>query len=604
MSEILNRLQRLATQGALRPVDYQFARMLQRYGASERATLAAALTSAELAQGHVCLRIAQADYEGEIAELIERTRLDQLDYEAGVVGDGTELTPLVLESGRLYLYRYWQYEQQVATKVLQRCSDTEADQGLLARALDDLFSSETGTEPDWQRVAAALAAQRRFAVISGGPGTGKTTTVTKLLALVAEQYRLRGQCPVIRLAAPTGKAAARLSESITGALSQLSLPEAVRALIPDQASTLHRLLGVIPNSHSFRHNSDNPLHLDLLVVDEASMIDLPMMARLLDALPPDAQLILLGDRDQLASVEAGSVLGDICRWPDEPGYSDGMADRLSALCRIGAEQLQAAYDTPLADSVALLRKSYRFHDQSGIGHLARAVNSGNLQRFNRVCAEGYQDIECLELTPQVYQQLIDQVVEGYTEYLGLIVQGAAPQAILACFNRLQLLCALREGPYGVSGLNEMIRKTLAQRGWLKAEGVWYSGRPVMITRNDAALELYNGDVGVALPDAEGRLQVWFEQGGRMRPVLPSRLPEHETVFAMTVHKSQGSEFERVYLLLPAEVSPVITRELLYTGITRAKTSLWLSGGKRVLSYALAQATERRGGLAEKLWQRR
>jgi exodeoxyribonuclease V alpha subunit len=600
MSELLTLLKNAVGQGVLRAVDYQFARMLQRHGASERATLAAALTSAELAQGHVCLRIAQPEYEGDIAQAVQQLSLHALEPEAGIVGDGSELTPLVLESGRLYLYRYWQYEQQVATQILQRCSDLALDRDTLAQALDRLFAA--GSEPDWQRLAAALAAQRRFAVISGGPGTGKTTTVTKLLALVVEQFKQRGQRPVIRLAAPTGKAAARLSESIAGALAALALPESVEALIPDQASTLHRLLGVIPNSHSFRHNRDNPLHLDLLVVDEASMIDLPMMARLLDALPPDAQLILLGDRDQLASVEAGSVLGDICRWPGEVGYSEAMSAQLSMLCGIRVHELQQRYSTPLADSVALLRKSYRFHDQSGIGHLARAVNSGDRKRFVQVCEQGYDDIDCRYLTAEVYQQMISQVVEGYANYLELIAAGASPQAVLSSFNQFQLLCALREGLYGVSGLNERIRHELAQRGWLKSEGAWYSGRPVMITRNDASLELYNGDVGIALPDEEGRLRVWFEQGGRMRAILPSLLPEHETVFAMTVHKSQGSEFAQVYLLLPAESNAVVTRELLYTGITRAKTSLVLAGSQRVFDYAMAQATERRGGLAEKLWQ--
>ena len=603
MSELLSVLRSRVDAGELRPLDYQFGRFLQQKGASDLAVLAGTLVSAELAQGNVCLVLSRLpELSPELKQLTVQLGLSTLGLHAQIIGDGSETTPLVLNGERLYLHRYWSYEVMIAASLHTRAARSDVDLETLRSGLNKLFGRQTG-EPDWQKVAAAIAAQRRFSVISGGPGTGKTTTVTKLLALICEQSLQLGREPVIKLAAPTGKAAARLSESIAGAVSKLPLSVEQRASIPADASTLHRLLGVIPNSHSFRHNAENPLHLDLLVVDEASMIDLPMMARLLDALPDSARLILIGDRDQLASVEAGSVLGDICRWPGEVGYSAEQGEILSSLCDISAADISQNYPSPLADSVALLRKSYRFHDQSGIGHLARAVNTGDVARFTQVLkSANFGDIELNPLTSEGYAALIARAVEGYSHYLRCVDDNATPEHILAQFNRLQLLCALREGPYGVAGLNETIRSALAKRRLVSSEGQWFSGRPVIITRNDSVMELYNGDIGITLPDEDGNLRVWFEQSGRMRAVLPSRLPEHETVFAMTVHKSQGSEFEQVLLLLPPDDSPVLTRELLYTGITRAKQSLALYGTDRIFRQATLRPTERNGGLADRLWQ--
>ncbi len=606
MSELLLNLKMLSERGEVRALDYQFGRFLHDCGASEVAVLAGTLVSAELAEGHVCLMLERLsevvrEKSRELKWLVRQYPLSSLTPEAGIVGDGSDLTPLVLDNGKLYLYRYWQYEVAVADQLRTSSCEHRVDLDALKAGLDQLFPV-TSDEPDWQKVAAAIAAQRRFSVISGGPGTGKTTTVTKLLALIAGEGVRAGKAPVIKLAAPTGKAAARLSESISGALATLQLPPELSALIPNEASTLHRLLGVIPNSHHFRHNHKNPLHLDLLVVDEASMIDLPMMTRLLDALPRSARLILIGDRDQLASVEAGSVLGDICRWPGEAGYSAEQSARLAELCQLDIGLLQRDYPSPLADSVALLRKSYRFHDQSGIGHLARASNNGDVTGFGEVLRQGYGDIELQPLTSPSYDTLIQRAAGCYSTYLKLLSEGATPEQVLESFAEAQLLCALREGPYGVGGLNDAIRDLLARQGWVRGEGHWYSGRPIIITRNDAMLELYNGDIGIAMPDTEGNLKVWFEQSGRLRSVLPSRLPEHETVFAMTVHKSQGSEFSQVLMLLPPEETPVVTRELLYTGITRAKKTLALYATERVLNQAIQRPTERNGGLAERLWE--
>nr|MDT0253249.1 exodeoxyribonuclease V subunit alpha [Endozoicomonas sp.] len=381
----------------------------------------------------------------------------------------------------------------------------------------------------------------------------------------------------------------------------------VRKRMPTQAGTLHRLLGVLPGKTGFIHNKNNRLHLDILVVDEASMIDLPMMSHLLDALPNHARLILLGDRDQLSSVEAGSVLGDICAAASS-GYSESQISLLEALTGQSlkaAETLsdrEASIDNRVSDSLCLLRKSYRFDALSGIGSLAKAINSGQDTALRTLFTSGFQDIELYPVTRDSgFQPLIQQCVEGYRNYLTLIREQSDKQSILNAFNQFQLLCALREGPYGVSGLNQEIQKALQQKGLLDVSGQWYEGRPILITRNDHGLGLYNGDIGITIKDSEGRLKVAFElPDQQIREILPSRLPEHETVFAMTIHKSQGSEFAHVVMVLPDKHSPVITRELVYTGITRAKSRLTVFSEMDILVKAANSPTRRASGLYQRL----
>ncbi|MGB6187642.1 MAG: exodeoxyribonuclease V subunit alpha [Aeromonas molluscorum] len=449
-----------------------------------------------------------------------------------------------------------------------------------------------------QKLAAATAAARPFAVISGGPGTGKTTTVAKLLAILVETGLQGGKAPAIRLVAPTGKAAARLTESIGAALQALDLPPEVVEAIPTEAGTLHRLLGVIPGRSQFRHHAGNPLHLDLLVVDEASMVDLPMMARLLDALPSHARLILLGDKDQLASVEAGAVLGDICSFTSQ-GISPAQADWLSR--QTGYRLQGTPAGAPVRDSLCLLSKSWRFDQHSGIGQLARACNGGDVAAVEAVWSAGFKDISLHPWAGEAYEALIAQGVAGYGSYLKAARAGEEPAAVFKAFNGFQILCALRDGPFGVLGLNERLELALSRAGLIARDGDWYAGRPVMVVRNDHGVGLYNGDMGLCLPDESGRLKVWFEQpDGTLRALLPSRLPPHETVYAMTIHKSQGSEFAHTVLVLPDSPSPLLTRELVYTGITRAKARLDLYGDRALLAQAVRKKTERYSGLAERL----
>ncbi|MFS7240149.1 exodeoxyribonuclease V subunit alpha [Serratia proteamaculans] len=601
--------------GVLRPLDLQFARVVA--GSDEpEMLLAAACLSAEAGAGHVCLMLEQLLpenlFDGRQPELAQAAWLaaGQLDVAgwqqrlaaSAAVGDGSTAMPIVLQQQRLYLQRMWQNEGEVAEFISSDSLPQAVEEAELRAILDQLFGEATD-EPDWQKIAAAVAATRRIAVISGGPGTGKTTTVAKLLAALvqlAEGRRLR-----IQLAAPTGKAAARLTESLGSAGKQLALTPEQRALFPSEASTLHRLLGAQPNSQRMRYHSGNRLHLDVLVVDEASMVDLPMMARLIAALPAQARVIFLGDRDQLASVEAGAVLGDICRFAEQ-GYSVARAEQLSRLtgCLLQGESAQA--EAAVRDSLCLLRKSYRFDANSGIGQLASAVNSGNGKLALAALDGRFSDVSGYPLAEtQDYQALLDACVTGYRDYLQQVVAGADAVAVLAAFARFQVLCALREGPFGIAGLNERIETGLQRAGLIQrkpgAAGRWYSGRPVMIGRNDSALGLFNGDIGIALRDETGELRVHFQlPDGSIKSVQPSRLPAHETAYAMTVHKSQGSEFDHTVLVLPNHFLPVLTRELVYTAITRARRQLSLYAIDAVLMRAIRTPTQRRSGLAERL----
>ncbi|WP_342221720.1 exodeoxyribonuclease V subunit alpha [Candidatus Fukatsuia endosymbiont of Tuberolachnus salignus] len=652
-------LERAVRERLLRPLDLQFARMIapddcplfdlfrnsqrlmeikaqdvtqeqhHRVGAARALLqLTAAYLSAETGAGHICLPITglqpQHLFDGRQSDLAQALwkaagepstqQWRETLQDSFSVSDGSQPTPLVLQHDRLYLQRMWQNEGDVARFIVNGNANNErVDEILLQNILEQLFGTN-GDEVDWQKVAAAATLTRRISIISGGPGTGKTTTVAKLLTALV---RLNGEQRVrIQLVAPTGKAAARLTESLGKAWQQLALNESEHKLFPNQAFTLHSLLGVQPNRHRLRYHSGNPLNLDVLVVDEASMVDLPMMAKLIAALPTHARVIFLGDRDQLASVEAGAVFGDICRFV-ESGYSVFRAEQLARVTGYPLEQLNNPHDmskrktlttglTEVSDGLCLLRKSYRFDKKSGIGQLAQAVNAGAYLEALSVLNGNYTDVERFVLANMIdYQQLLQVSVAGYQPYLKLVAQGADAAEILTAFNHYQLLCALRAGSFGVKGLNPLIEQVLQRNGLIQRtqglSGRWYAGRPVMIERNDSALGLSNGDVGIALYDAHGHLRVHFQlPNGTIKSVQPNRLPSHGTAYAMTIHKSQGSEFEHTALVLPDYFSPIITRELLYTGITRARQQLTLYTSDSVLSRAINTPTLRHSGLVDRL----
>ncbi|EKQ8747141.1 exodeoxyribonuclease V subunit alpha [Salmonella enterica] len=599
---IQERLLEAVEQKLLRPIDAQFA--LTVAGNDDPAvTLAAALLSHDAGEGHVCLPLSRLTLTEEAHPLLVAwisETATPIDWKkrllaSATVSCGDSPAPLILCGDRLYLNRMWCNERTVARFFNEVNQAIAVDEDQLSRILDALFPPTD--EVNWQKVAAAVALTRRISVISGGPGTGKTTTVAKLLAALIQMAD--GERCRIRLAAPTGKAAARLTESLGAALRQLPLTDAQKKRIPEDASTLHRLLGAQPGSQRLRHHAGNPLHLDVLVVDEASMIDLPMMSRLIDALPPHGRVIFLGDRDQLASVEAGAVLGDICAYVNA-GFTAERARQLSRLTGSAIPVGAGTQAASLRDSLCLLQKSYRFGSDSGIGKLAAAINCGDRSAIQAVFQQGFSDIEKRTLqSSDDYAGMLDEALAGYGRYLRLLHEKATPEAILQAFNEYQLLCALREGPFGVRGLNDRIEQAMVQQRKIQRHphSRWYEGRPVMIARNDSALELFNGDIGIALDRGQG-LRVWFVMpDGTIKSVQPSRLPEHDTTWAMTVHKSQGSEFDHAALILPSQRSPVVTRELVYTAVTRARRRLSLYADERILASAIVTRTERRSGLA-------
>ncbi|EAZ4767611.1 exodeoxyribonuclease V subunit alpha [Salmonella enterica] len=599
---IQERLLEAVGQKLLRPIDAQFA--LTVAGNDDPAvTLAAALLSHDAGEGHVCLPLSRLMLtEGAHPLLVAwiSETATPIDWKkrllaSAAVSCGDSPAPLILCGDRLYLNRMWCNERTVARFFNEVNQAIDVDEAQLSRILDALFP--TTDEVNWQKVAAAVALTRRISVISGGPGTGKTTTVAKLLAALIQMAD--GERCRIRLAAPTGKAAARLTESLGAALRQLPLTDAQKKRIPEDASTLHRLLGAQPGSQRLRHHAGNPLHLDVLVVDEASMIDLPMMSRLIDALPPHGRVIFLGDRDQLASVEAGAVLGDICAYVNA-GFTAERARQLSRLTGCAIPAGAGTQAASLRDSLCLLQKSYRFGSDSGIGKLAAAINCGDRSAIQAVFQQGFSDIEKRTLqSSDDYAGMLDEALAGYGRYLRLLHEKATPEAILQAFNEYQLLCALREGPFGVGGLNDRIEQAMVQQRKIHRHphSRWYEGRPVMIARNDSALGLFNGDIGIALDRGQG-LRVWFAMpDGAIKSVQPSRLPEHDTTWAMTVHKSQGSEFDHAALILPSQRSPVVTRELVYTAVTRARRRLSMYADERILAGAIVTRTERRSGLA-------
>ncbi|WP_025809930.1 exodeoxyribonuclease V subunit alpha [Pseudomonas chlororaphis] len=640
-ADLLLLLDRWVERGWLRALDKAFVGFLHELElqGDPLVLMAAALTSHQLGHGHVCLdlfeTLKEPDFalslppEGDLqstAAVLPSQVLATLDGAhwckalaasrlVALAADQSEQArqrPLVLSGKRLYLRRYWAYERRIDNALRQRLAVQEETPEDLAERLGGLFGAAKTTGPvDWQKLACALATRGAFSIITGGPGTGKTTTVVRLLALLQAPAVEAGKPLRIRLAAPTGKAAARLTESISLQVRSLSVDDSVREKIPSDVTTVHRLLGNRPGTRHFRHHAGNRLPLDVLVVDEASMIDLEMMANLLDALPVHARLVLLGDKDQLASVEAGAVLGDLCRDAEAGWYSPQTRSWLEA---VSGEQLadsglqeDNAGTHPLAQQVVMLRHSRRFGEGSGIGQLARWVNQQQAEEARRLlAARSHADLYGLSLKGEQDRALERLLLEGhgdgpqgYRHYLSLL-RGQRPPAgtaledprwtawardVLQAFDQFQLLCAVRKGPWGVEGLNQRITAALFKARLIESDQQWYEGRPVLMTRNDYGLGLMNGDIGIALklPEHEGTqdgrlvLRVAFPRNdgqGGVRFVLPSRLNDVETVYAMTVHKSQGSEFAHTALILPEALNPVLTKELIYTGITRAKD--WFS----------------------------
>jgi exodeoxyribonuclease V alpha subunit len=568
----------------LSSLDHHFADFVTRIEGKpcEGLWIAAALVSSVACHGHVCLDLSRAveygivPFQSGSGPLLmpPADRWREMLSGCNTVGRPGDYTPLVLDAaGRLYLHRSWDSERRVSEGILARSALLPGDAAAFAAGLDRYFPATAG-ERDLQREAALAALSRRFTVISGGPGTGKTTTVARILALLIELAD--GDPPCILLAAPTGKAAMRLKQSILHFVERSAFSEVVRSSIPREVSTIHRLLGVVPGRSDFRHDHDNPLPCDVLVVDEASMVDLPLMSRLLDALRTDTRVILLGDRDQLASVEAGAVLSDICAG-DRPAAATG--------------------DLP---AIVYLTRSYRFSDESGIGRLSRLINADDGDGALELLRSGLcSDVRWRPLpSAETFAESIAAAAcEGYAAFARATTPGAALDAL----ERFRVLAPHREGRYGVGNLNRLIDSALSR---VRSAGSSACAMtPVMITGNTYDLELYNGDTGVLVgATAEDGPAAFFpDQDSGVRRISALRLPQHETAFALTIHKVQGSEFDTVLLILPGQMSEVLCRELLYTAVTRARKRVEIWGDEEVFRRAVERRIERSTGLRDRLW---
>ncbi|BFU59719.1 MULTISPECIES: exodeoxyribonuclease V subunit alpha [Rodentibacter] len=636
---MLSLLQELNEQGIISHSDYYFAKLIadkQPIDLPENiknlAILLAALCSWYYAQGNTCVeldnqleqnlfglsyRSAEKNYLAEIQQKIDFLPVAQWqvalrDHIAFTQDPISQISPLVFQFSALYFYRIWHDEYRVANYI----KNTLKNNRTLAFSDEDIreklaaYFPQRTDEIDWQKVAVAIAIKSPFTVITGGPGTGKTTTVTRLLLVLQELYEHRLH---IKLVAPTGKAASRLEESIKYALGflqqSMELSDDLLQSIPKKAETLHSLLGVNAFNDNTRHNAHNPLTLDVLVVDETSMIDLPLMAKLINALKPETRLILLGDPAQLASVEAGAVLGELAQWRDLP-YSNETADYLRRTT--GYEVPNAQVSSLMRDCLCHLIFSRRFDKDSAVGRLAERIQQGRAEESLTLFNEYPQELQfnafnLVQNEADFVRQVVKSAVENYRIYLtelrALQKQGidfnalnergkTYAESIQACFNSTGFLTALRTSALGVENLNKEIALALRRENllWFRHEQDWYIGKPIMITENDHNVRLYNGDIGLCLEKGK----VWFGN----REVLTSRIPAHEPAFMMTIHKSQGSEFDHTLMVLPTEPNPVLSRELVFTGVTRAKKMLTIFAEEKIWKMAVRQTVKRQSRLGK------
>ena len=644
-------LHTLKEQKIISEVNYQFAKLIDRkqqgynYSSLQQnlAVFLAALVSFNVMQGHSAVRLSsnavknlfglreyrpeQEVWLAEILQKIEQSSpLEWQEILADHIAfsrDATQVAPMLFQGELIYFYRYWQAEHQIAC-YLQQAVETETenanveeDREILAR----LFGSAQTDEIDWQKVAVATALCNRFCVISGGPGTGKTRTVARLLAALQLKQEAENKGLLnIALVAPTGKAAARLKESIIANLDELDLPLAMKEKLEINALTIHRLLGMRPQCDQPIYHQKNPLHLDLLVVDEASMIDLFLMEKLMSALKPSTRLIMLGDKDQLASVEAGAIMAQLGYFITQ-GYSQVHTDYVAS---VTGYQLTAQSDgLAIRDSLCHLRKSFRFDENSGIGLLAKEVNAQQaVKSWQTIANDRREELEYVAYPAvtefaeksQWVQHCADLVVQkAVTLYRAYLEKARARECkpevvsveeIFNAFQKVRFLAALRVSELGVNRLNQRVAEALQNAKLVKFghSRESYVGKPILITENAPQYHIYSGDIGIILPDETGALRVYFDTkvNGDYLSLSISRVPAYEPAYVMTVHKSQGSEFEHTLFVMPLASSPVLTKELVYTAITRAKEKFTLFGDEKTWMPSIKAKVQRQSGLQEQL----
>ncbi len=567
------------------------------------------LLSKKMQEGHICV------HEQDVQANLKDTPFEEAELKTPlsslikfVATNQNQILPYVLFNQRLYLQRYFNYETQILNRIkgfvasekssqVERLDALKTQAGLLEKLQADYRLDALPDEEkiDWQMVAVVQSVLHNFSIVTGGPGTGKTTTVAKILAVL---LHLNPECR-IALCAPTGKAAMRMAESLKN--TNLPIDDSIKTVLKNLSpNTIHRLLRYVPESINFKHNKSNPLPYDVVVVDEASMLDVALFAKLLEAVGDNTRLILLGDKNQLASVEAGSLFGDLCRAQDSNlFFSAESVQDVNAFIPDKERQLKPIHigqsDHPLFAHVVELQKSHRFSSGSGIGKLSRAIiqnDEAALQEFIKTPYAG------IGLIDHKDHNGFETFIDGYADY----IKEADIAKALDKFNQLRVLCAVREGAQGLYSLNKAIETYLSKKNLINPNNDYYENRPIIITKNYPDLKLFNGDVGLVRKDNAGNMRAWFEDSNKnIRSVMPGYIAHAETVFAMTIHKSQGSEYPKVMVVLPeASGGQLLTRELLYTAVTRAKESLILHCNAALMCSTCAQGVSRTSGIVERL----
>ncbi len=606
-------------------IDFHLARFIQRRLAKNEDPLifnTVLLLSYVLREGSLCLDLDLFSNREVIFENgnfcsfpsldVWRKRIEKYSF----VGKPGNFQPLILDDApRLYFYRYWEYERKLTENILARVRRPmeTPDETVLKRGLQRYFASASTEGMDWQKVAAVMALFQSFCVISGGPGTGKTSTIIKILALLLEQPGKQDLRVV--LAAPTGKAAFRLEQVLQEQKGALPCPQEVKARIPEKALTIHRLLGVRPFSSELPYHAENPLALDVLILDEASLIDIPLMSKLFQAIPPHAKVIILGDKDQLVSVEAGALLRDLCQ-------KEGFGKDICYLYqRITGESLMQFVQPnplkPLHDHIVVLKKNYRFGEDTPIYKIGEAVKTGDGREMINILQSSSDSrlrfyplisiAKFLEQLEEIFDRYALSYLNAVSEFQKKPADSLLLEKIFLQFKRFQILCVLREGPWGVKRINQFLENKFLERSARKpfSDRGLYPGRPIIMTRNHYSLKLSNGDFGVLLPvNVEGTetLRVFFkEKGSVFKNFSLFQISDYETAYATTVHKAQGSEFEEVVIILSPQDSPVFSRELLYTALTRARRAVSLFATESVLKGFGEDKMNRRSGLTDRFW---
>lgn len=607
--------------GELEPSGVEFVRFLKRIepGLSKEICALCYLCACAIEDSHTCLKLNPGFLKEYASEKglykIFKKGFDfnsitlSLDQFPAVLGISSDIRPMALEKDNLYIQKYLFFEKSISQRLLElskspsrSITDTEL------RILDKLFPVSP-ISPNWQKLACLNALKKDLLVITGGPGTGKTRTIASIILLLSMSSAIKGSDLRIALSAPTGKAASRLTESIQVVFEAIipvlkkekalaGIVEAIyEGLLAQRAITVHRLLGSGKRQGVFRYNSQNPLDFDVIIVDEVSMLDLPMMYHLIDALGEGSKLILVGDKDQLASVEAGNVLSDICKGTESFVYSKEFFEMARA---IGEPINKVEGDqkvSDLRDSIITLCHNFRFKEGSGIYELSDAVNNGDFETaFDLLKRPDLKGIEFFDIKDIKLSSFIEYQMRVFVQ---AVKKEKEPSSALGLLEEFKILCAIKEGPFGNKNLNQFVSNRFFGKN-LFEHGL-HHGLPIIIRKNDYELGLFNGDIGITWKMEDGLKVAFLQKDGGLRFLAPSRLPRFEPAWAVTVHVSQGSEFKRVLFILPREDSLIIGRELLYTAITRAREKITIIGAKEALRRAITQPTMRMSGLGMRLW---